>query len=339
MLEPQENYLNNFNFHIFELKEKLILKEPDCSKNYLGLNIIKSYDDGQTDSKIFLVNENNDKVILKYFLYSSENNFKYNLNPYNIELAFYKKLLNKNYIHLIKPLSDIYICKKKGLNEGKLEYDYIKLIYLEYLNSGNLCDAVNTNLIDTNDTFIDIIFQLLYVLALLYVEINYIHGDLHTGNILFGKDNNFDETIEQYYEYEIVYPDNSTKNFYIPVKKYIPKLIDFDQSSFDDIKNPKFNKDNRINRITKYPNGRFKYTIHLFNNIKWSECNFKKFPLYNWINELCDKAKLNYDEGVSTDVMSINNIFNDDIFKFRMKKGNKIIMKHTMNIPKENLLN
>ncbi len=399
MLMPEENYKEEFDFYIYEMPAKFsppieiedpkfipkinkvfekaqketfelqelistnTIKQINCNQKDFGLKITISITGGLTKSRLFVIDQNNVRIILKAYMYKDELSFNKPTNNFNMELSFLKKA-RKNKItenltpHLAKQIGDIFICTKDILKDMLKEedillikdtidsyYNKIKLTYLSYERIGDLCYALRNNIILNSNIFFNVIFQIIFTCATLYVNMNFIHADLHIRNVMFDFDQNYKEDINLYYEYKIV-SSNLNKSFYVPVTKYIPKLIDFDKSSYGTL----INDDRKLDRIDAVPNGRFRHTIQLLNNIRFKkECDIYKFDkVKEWMDRICVAAGWNINKndwdigkGISNDTMSIRNIFNDNVFaKLLIPPGNgNIIKTYTLTISDPNKLN
>ena len=124
---------------------------------------------------------------------------------------------------------------KSKLNYTKSIYNKFSILKCEYADY-NLADYINKLNINETD-LIEIIFQVFHTLHLIRQKIiGFIHGDMKPENILMVKDPLYNSEEPKYYEYK--YND---KSYYIPVKKYIPKLWDFEFSESNNVYNNCYN--------------------------------------------------------------------------------------------------
>ncbi|ARF10018.1 protein kinase [Indivirus ILV1] len=103
---------------------------------------------------------------------------------------------------------------------GIIEYEYAQTNLDEYIKE-------NINNDDFEIKMKEITFQIFYQLHVIKSNIkNFMHGDLKPDNILMVNDVNYKPNETQYYCYTF-----NEQNYYIPVRKYIPKIWDFEYST------------------------------------------------------------------------------------------------------------
>jgi hypothetical protein len=106
----------------------------------------------------------------------------------------------------------------------------------------------------------------LYSIRLRYI--GFVHGDLLVKNILMCRNPDYDTHPSDYYEYTY-----NNQKYYIPIRRYIPKIWDFEFSSSDKYPNNLIH-DNHLG----VKNDIFRFLISLFYDLK----NIKSQPvIYN----------------------------------------------------------
>lgn len=182
-----------------------------------------------------------------------------NKNNYSVMLLNNMNLGIDNTVSIISPKDRNYIGYAKqviNMKSGKLEpqdekkmrfctenkiqtNNYVaRFLLLEFLGGGSYCDFINNPLV-TDTEIISSIFQILFQMEYLLKKYKFYQGDLHINNLLLGIDPNYEVGIPKHYKY--TYTDYEydpiskvttykKKSIYIPVRKLIIKIFDFDKS-------------------------------------------------------------------------------------------------------------
>jgi hypothetical protein len=216
----------------------------------------------------------------------------------------------------------------------------VKYVIMEYAELPDFCVGLTNNIIKDNKQFKSVLFQIYFTLATLYIDYDFIHGDLHIRNILFTYDLNYVSNSNRYYEYVITDPSGNEKRIYIKVIESLCKIIDFDASSYKGMAELNHKLKNR-EAIKNSKNGGFKYNIHFLNNIIFKpECDIYKFKeiltyiTNNILNPLGLGTNKPYTNAwLESDMMSLKFLYND-LFKDLYDKPNdaKIVRRFNLNI-------
>ncbi len=224
-------YLNKENYVYFLAKKKY--ENSNTTKNWLVpeklINRpVKKHGLNFNETRLLLSNI----VIKKKVIVKMSKNIEMLENDYNNAIILsqlkspnFMKYLGyfecndniKNY-SINKNLPE-YFCQKDGSNNG--------FIFMEYFPLGSLDSYIPKNVKEIES----IINQILMSLILGYIELGFLHNDLHHGNILVKKTN------EKYFNYKI-----NNKDIYVNTEGIQIVLFDFDRSTF------------KINPIPTYDN-------------------------------------------------------------------------------------
>jgi glycosyltransferase involved in cell wall biosynthesis len=326
----------------------LIKNNPiNCAKYNFGYNVKQSITGGLGESHVDVIDIANSRFIIKKYLYKNISNFNNPEDGLNIEVNFYDHLFKDKFHeksqHIIRSFNQHIECFNI-LTPSLKYYDKIKILQLQYAQYGNICHGSKTLITDSYD-FMSILFQVFYVIAQLYITYNFFHNDLTPKNILLGNDENFSQYEKRYYQYTIEF-SNKKLVFYVPIRKYIVKISDFDYSIYHNYKNEnierKPTKQKLLNAIEKIKNGRFKYNAVLFQYLilfdlaEDIDCDLNKFKgLLIDINDITKKGQITSPrkEKISItignpDMFSIENLFENKIFsQFKTKDPSGIVFK------------
>jgi hypothetical protein len=166
---------------------------------------------------------------------------------YGCKMEYFVNYAKKNLCGEIEGNS--WLCEDFNKDEYLLEMNWIAM---EYAELGNLTKLLNNEIIKTLEELNEIYFQIFYTLAVLFDYYGIVHYDLHSDNILFINDKNYEEGKVKYYKY--VY---NGEEFYIKVKPYLVKISDYDNSFYNNMDNVNVSSDvNNIRKIDNIPFGK-----------------------------------------------------------------------------------
>jgi endonuclease/exonuclease/phosphatase family metal-dependent hydrolase len=218
-----------------------------------------------------------------------------------------------------------WICAPKSFNEADY-YDTMTFVSLEFADAGTLTSVLKQNMIEGYMHLYEIYFQIFYTLSILFDNYDFVHFDLKPDNILFTNDKNYDKDVKKHYVYE--YYD---KTFYIPVRKIIVKIADYDASFYNGINNKFISNDPyHMNKVKNIIFGKVDVYM-LFNLLKENPNVLTQIKSLrepngdNKIIELCeafddikDGIKILKDDTVPiiTDVIAKNKICDTTLFDF-----------------------
>jgi serine/threonine protein kinase len=183
------------------IPEKLLpVKRGENKNKLIEANIIKR--------KKIVVKISKYKELLEKDLLISNNLKELNCINFANYLGFFSCKDNINNYNKNKPLPK-YFCKNNGTNNY--------FLFMEYYPNGSLETYIPNNI----NEIISILNQIICSMILAYEKLEFVHGDLHPGNILIKKINR--KTIK--YNFEEGITEIETSNI-------IPVLFDFDRSYF-----------------------------------------------------------------------------------------------------------
>lgn len=202
------------------------INEINYDRNgYTACAVLKSSQDDTADNLLYeyIVGTKYINRISKLFPCFVQTYGLFNFKDHNTWTKFRKNKTNGNILNKSE-LSNIIKTNKIDYSNGCKSAQYISILIQHIKNASSIGELVDKK----NGDFID--NELLYMLFIIYHALSslskeFTHYDLHDFNVLLYKLPN-----NQYVEYRYNYKDGTTDSFF---SSYIPKLIDYGRSFFD----------------------------------------------------------------------------------------------------------
>ena len=311
LLMPIDVYDKNFDFYLFNIsiKRQEIVPYNNIHQEYFEKYCHKKKNTYNKNDYIKGIEDNTDLECKKiHYINKYDNKQTISIHEYKSmddEYKMFQHAYATDYFHIVKP---IYIDNKEIVFNDDVPI--------------SMYDAFK-NIINTNEDFLTVIYQLYFTFAYLHTVCKLIYIPFNAKSMFLYIDPEYCSNKTGYYKYTIK-SSSGTKSYYFKINKYIIKINEFGKG----IQN--------IKRPGSVPNYHYKYTFHLLNELIYSQnYDIYKFSAIKTLRDIMLSTGINDNEFKSQRVGY--KFLMDEIFSNFTKPQTDIVKEYVLTLNDDNL--